>query len=69
MSFGEWERLPPDPDPVADLGYSPGKWTVRETNRGGRRHVVFACDDEAERDRESFIIATGAAVEDLVDRR
>lgn len=68
-SLDEWKRLDADPDPVRDLGYEPSVWTVRQTNHCGTSHVVFVSDREAERDRESFIIANEASVRDLVDAR
>ncbi len=69
MSLDDWERLEADPDPVRDLGYAESNWSVSETNHYGRRHMVFASNRPADRDREAFIIADETAVEDLIDSR
>ena len=68
-TIDEWKRLDADPDPVRDLGYTPGEWTVRETNHSGTSHVVFVSNREADQGRESFIIASRVSVRDLLDAR
>ena len=68
-SLDEWERLEADPDPIRDLGYAEGEWSVSETNQYGRRLVVFTSNCTADRNREAFIIADENAIQDLIDAR
>lgn len=69
MTMDDWERVTADPDPIADLGYAAGEWTVSETDRFGHRHRVFVSSQDEDHDREAFIIADETAVIDPVANR
>lgn len=68
-SRDQWEHVAADPDPKRNLGYELEEWETIRVDRGKSDHVVYVSRDEADRNRESFIIAGIDAVEDLIDRR
>jgi hypothetical protein len=45
------------------------EWEVVTTDTAGSSHVVFLSPREADRDRETFIVAEDSAVCDLLERR
>ncbi|MUV86271.1 hypothetical protein GJ631_06710 [Natronomonas sp. CBA1123] len=45
------------------------EWEVVTTDRCGASHVVFLSPREADRDRETFIVAESSAVSDLLEHR
>jgi hypothetical protein len=45
------------------------EWEVVTTDTGSSSHVVFLSPREADRDRETFIVAEDSAVCDLLERR
>jgi len=63
-SRSDWERLPDDPDPERDLGYTRASLSVVRTENG-KGHYLFLPEDEGDIRDEAFIIADDSAVRDL----
>lgn len=59
-----WERLPPDPDTEAHLGYELDEWEQVETTDGSGKQILLPADSEMVRD-DAFIVADRDALVDL----
>ncbi|WP_256394084.1 hypothetical protein [Natronoarchaeum rubrum] len=69
MSPEEWEALPMDPDPKADLGYEPLELDVISAENRGENQLLFLPTDEEALRADAFIVADEGAVCDVRDCR
>lgn len=63
-----WERVPTDPDPEEDLGYSAEPLLAIDAPERGGQRIFLPAEDEQLLDDE-FIVADEDSVVELDDRR
>ena len=65
LSRYDWERLPADPDPAADLGYDVADWDVFEAGDAGKGHLMYLPRDPDLLRDEAFVVAHERVICDL----
>ncbi|SHH02936.1 hypothetical protein [Halobaculum gomorrense] len=64
----DWRELPPNPDPLDDLGYDLAELDFIPTSTsGGAEVLVLPTDDDMLRE-DAFLVVDKASVVDLTDR-
>ena len=64
-SHRDWERLPRDPDPEADLGYQLLELDVLRSSDGENEHLLVLPSDEDLLRENAFLVADPESVCDL----
>lgn len=66
MDDEDWTALPADPDPRA-LGYETHEWERIPTAEDDQ--IIFLPDEEADLEKDAFVVLEESALCDLVTRR
>ncbi len=63
-----WRELPPNPDPLEDLGYDLIELDFIPTSTSGGKEVLVLPTDEDMLREDAFIVVDRSSVTDLSDR-
>ena len=62
-----WDRATLDPDPIRDLGYEIAEWEARWVSHRGGDRLVLVPANEDDFERDAYIVADAAAVQDPLE--